>query len=477
MAIEQLSEPMRPVPAAGGSRARQLASMAIDAPRFLQRTAAEYGHVVRLKLGRGPVVLLTDPDATRAVLVDERAFPKGLGRGVAGGEPGDTPLRAVLGNGLLTSRGEHHRRQRRLIQPAFHHRRIASYADVMVAEATAMTAQWTDGAAVDLHGAFAAATLRVLTRTVFDVEVTGDDATMIRNAVNATMRGPGANVILVSFARRLGGRALAARREALADIDSVIDRLVAERRASSDDRQDVLSWLLAAREDGADAVDVGGAGSGAAGGGMTEQDIRDEVLTLLLAGHETSTNALSWAYHLLAEHPDVAAALHAELDAVLAGGRPPTVDDLPKLDYTRAVVDESMRLYPPAWMMVRHARDRARLADYDIEAGTTILLSPFIVHRDPQWWRDATTFDPTRWLTGPAGEYQATPQTRNAYFPFGGGPRMCIGNTFALMEIALVLAQTSRHWEMTPKPGHRVGMTPRVTLRPRGGMPMVVHAR
>ncbi|HZD98285.1 MAG TPA: cytochrome P450, partial [Micromonosporaceae bacterium] len=325
MAIEQLSGPTRQVPAARGSRARHLASMAIDAPRFLQRTAAENGHVVRLKLGRGPVVLLTDPDATRAVLVDERAFPKGLGRGVAGGEPGDTPLRAVLGNGLLTSRGEHHRRQRRLIQPAFHHRRIASYADVMVAEATAMTARWTDGAEVDLHGAFAATTLRVLTRTVFDVEVTGDDATMIRNAVNATMRGPGANVILVSFARRLGGRALAARREALADIDSVIDRLVAERRASSGDRQDVLSWLLAARDDDADAADIGRAGSGAAGGGMTEQDIRDEVLTLLLAGHETSTNALSWAYHLLAEHPNVAAALHAELDAVLADGRPPTV--------------------------------------------------------------------------------------------------------------------------------------------------------
>ncbi len=293
MAIEQVSESMRQVPAASGSRARQLASMAVDAPRFLQRTAARHGHVVQLKLGRGPVVLLTDPDATRAVLVDERAFPKGMGRGVAGGEPGDTPLRAVLGNGLLTSRGEHHRRQRRLIQPAFHHRRIASYADVMVAEAAAMTAAWSDGATVDLHGAFAAATLRVLTRTVFDVEVTGDDAAMIRNAVNATMRGPGANVILVSFARRLGGYALAARREALADIDSMINRLVAERRASADDRQDVLSWLLAARDDDT-------------GGGMTEQDIRDEVLTLLLAGHETSTNALSWAYHLLAEHPDVA---------------------------------------------------------------------------------------------------------------------------------------------------------------------------
>jgi pentalenene oxygenase len=238
------------------------------------------------------------------------------------GQPGDTPLRAVLGNGLLTSRGEHHKRQRRLIQPAFHHARIASYASVMADEAAAMTATWRDGKTVDLHAAFAATTLRVLTRTVFDVEVTGADAAMVRNAVNATMRGPGANIILVSFAKRFGGRALAARRAALGGIDAMITTLIADRRGSDVDRHDVLSWLLEARDD----VD---------GGGMTDQDVRDEVLTLLLAGHETSTNALSWAYHLLGERPDVADALHAEVDAVLDGGRLPTVDDLPKLSFTR----------------------------------------------------------------------------------------------------------------------------------------------
>jgi cytochrome P450 len=450
------------IPAAGAGRPAQLAAMALDAPRFLQRTAARHGHVVRLKLARGAVVLLTDPEATRAVLVDHRAFPKGMGRGMIG-EPGDTPLRAILGNGLLTSRGEHHRRQRRLIQPAFHHARIAAYASVMAAEAAAMTDGWHDGDTVDLHAAFAATTLRVLTRTVFDVAVTGADAATIRDAVNATMRGPGANVILVSFARRFGRRALEARRAALGDIDTIINKLIEERRLSGGERHDVLSWLLGAR----DEVD---------GGGMTDQDVRDEVLTLLLAGHETSTNALSWAYHLLAEWPGVATRLHAEVDAVLDGGRLPTVEDLARLPFTRAVVDESMRLYPPAWIMVRHAAADARLAGHDIAAGTTILMSAFVVHRDPALWRDATTFDPTRWLTAD-GDYAGVPETRHAYFPFGGGPRMCIGNTFALMEIAIVLAHTSRHWAMTPKPGHRVGMTPRVTLRPRGGMPMVVHAR
>ena len=451
-------------PVAAGSRARHLIGMAADAPRFLQRLAARHGPVVALRLGRGPVLLVTDPDATRAVLTDQHGFPKGHGAGVAGGRPGDTPLRAVLGNGLLTSRGEHHRRQRRLIQPAFHHRRIAAYGDVMADEAVATASGWRDGGTVDLHGAFAETTLRILTRTVFSVPVTGADAAMIRDTMNANMRGPGANIVLVAFSRRLGMRAAGLRRAAMGGIDDMVASLIDERRAAADPGEDVLSWLIAARDDETGAT-------------MTDSDLRDEMLTLLLAGHETTTNALCWTYHLLAGHPEVAARLHAELDEVLDGGRPPTVEDLPRLNFTRAVVDESMRLYPPAWVMVRHAAQPTTLAGRDVPAGTTILLSPYVVHRDPGLWRDAGTFDPGRWLTGPAGEYQPVPESRHAFFPFGGGPRMCIGNTFALMEIAMVLAATSRRWAMTPAPGHRVAMAPRVTLRPRGGMPMVVHAR
>jgi cytochrome P450 len=410
------------------------------------------------------VLLVTDPEATRTVLTDQHAFPKGHGAGVAGGQPGDTPLRAVLGNGLLTSRGEHHRRQRRLIQPAFHHRRIAAYGEAVADEAATMVAGWRDGERVDVHAAFAETTLRILTRTVFSVPVTGQDAAMIRDTMNANMRGLGANVVLVAFSRRLGRRAAGLRRAAMSGIDELIVRLVDERRAAADTGEDVLCWLIAARDDETGAT-------------MTDSDLRDEVLTLLLAGHETTTNALCWSYHLLAGHPAAAAALHAELDEVLDGGRAPTVDDLPRLNYTRAVADEAMRLYPPAWVMVRHAAQQATLAGRHVPAGTTILLSPYVVHRDPGLWRDAGTFDPTRWLTGPAGEYQPMPESRHAFFPFGGGPRMCIGNTFALMEIALVLATTSRRWAMTPAPGHRVAMAPRVTLRPRGGMPMVVRAR
>jgi cytochrome P450 len=449
------------IPRAAAPRAAQLFGMARSAPLFLRRQARAHGSVVELRLGRGPVVLVTDPAATRSVLVDERTFPKGPGHGMGTGT-GESPLRAVLGNGLLTSKGEHHKRQRRLIQPAFHHERIAGYAGVMAAEAGDAVAQWRDGEVVDVHAAFAEITLRILTRTIFSSDLSPSDGATVRDAMRATMRGPGANVILVAASRRFGERAMDARRKAMAGIEDLIDRLIAQRRAEGGG-EDVLSWLLAARDD-------------ETGQGMTERDLRDEVLTLLLAGHETSTNALSWAYYLLSGHPDAATALHAELDSVLAG-RLPVLDDLASLHYTRAVVDEAMRLYPPAWILLRHAAIEANVGEHALAAGTTILMSPYVTHRDPALWTDADRFRPERWLTGPDGDYSPTPPTRHAYFPFGGGPRMCIGNTFATMEIALVLAATSARWQLDLKPGHRVGMTPRVTLRPRGGMPMVPRSR
>ncbi len=449
-------------PVAPGGRARHMYGMATDAPRFLERQARAHGPFVQLRLGRGPVFLVTDPAATRAVLVDERAFPKGPGSGMGGGTGGESPLRAVLGNGLLTSKGEHHKRQRRLIQPAFHHERIASYASVMATETRRMVDGWREGEVVNVHAAFAETTLRILTRTVFASDLDPADAATVRAAVNSTMRGPGSNVILVALSKRLGARAMAARRDAMSGIDALISRLIADRRAAGAGN-DVLSWMLTARDDETGAT-------------MTDTDLRDEMLTLLLAGHETSTNALSWAYYLLSQHPEAATALHAELDDVLAG-RLPTVADLANLHVTRAVADESMRLYPPAWVLLRHAEADVVLAGHQVPAGATILMSPFVTHRDPSAWAHADAFEPARWLTGPGGAYNPAPPTRHAYFPFGGGPRMCIGNTFALMEIAIVLAATSQRWELELAPGHRVAMTPRVTLRPRGGMPMVPRRR
>jgi cytochrome P450 len=450
------------MPSATVPRLAQVLGMARNAPQFLRRQARAHGPFVALRLGRGSVVLVTDPAAARAVLVDERTFPKGPGRAVGGNEVGESPLKAVLGNGLLTSKGEHHKRQRRLIQPAFHHERIASYAGAMAGEASTMTAGWRDGDIVDVHAAFAETTLRILTRTIFSSELTDRETATVRDAMHATMHGPGANVILVTISKRLGRRAMESRREAMAGVEALISRLIDDRRAAASG-QDVLSWLLAAQD-------------AETGYSMSDRDLRDEVLTLLLAGHETSTNALSWAYYLLSQNPAAAAALHAEVDSVL-GDRLPTMDDLAKLHYTRAVADEAMRLFPPAWVLLRHTASEAAVGPHMVPAGTTILMSPFVTHRDPTLWTDAERFTPERWLTGPDGAYSPTPPTRHAYFPFGGGPRMCIGNTFALMEIALVLAATSARWQFDLKPGHRVGMTPRVTLRPRGGMPMIVRNR
>ena len=432
------------------SRAGQLFGMATGAPEFLARQARAHGPIVRLHLGRGNVFLVTDPATTRSILVDEHAFPKGPGAGMAGGEVGESPLKAVLGNGLLTSTGEHHKRQRRLIQPAFHHERIASYAEVMADESAAMTGAWTPDSTVDVHAAFAETTLRILTRTIFSSVLSDEETATVRAAMRSTMHGPGANIILVAVSRRFGKRAMAARRAALAGIDTLITRLIESRR-HEESGNDVLSWLLEARDE--------------SGSPMSDQDVRDELLTLLLAGHETSTNALSWAYYLLAQHPEVAAALHEEIDRVLAG-RLPTVEDLSQLHVTRAVADESMRLYPPAWILLRHTIAETTLAGFAVPAHATILMSPYVTHRDPGIWPDAATFRPNRWLDAD-GTYNPTPPTRHAYFPFGGGPRMCIGNTFALMEIALVLATTSSTWALARPDGREVRMTPRVTLRPR----------
>jgi cytochrome P450 len=450
----------RSAPMASERRVAQLLGMARCAPLFLERQARAYGPVVRLRLGRGPVFLVTDPAATRSILVDEHAYPKGPGAGMGGGAVGESPLKAVLGNGLLTSKGEHHRRQRRLIQPAFHHERISGYADVMAAESTAMLASWTPGTVVDVHAAFAETTLRILTRTIFSSILSDEETATVRTAMRSTMRGPGANVILVAVSRRLGKRALAARREALAGIDALITRLIESRR-DGEPGNDVLSWLLEARDSD--------------GSAMSDQDVRDELLTLLLAGHETSTNALSWAYYLLAGHPDVAESLYAELDRVL-DGRTPTVADLAHLHVTKAIADEAMRLYPPAWILLRHTETAGTLAGFDVPAHATILMSPYVTHRDPDIWADAATFRPSRWLT-PDGTHDPAPPVRHAYFPFGGGPRMCIGNTFAAMEIALVIATTSASWRLARPDGREVRMSPRVTLRPRGGMPMTVLAR
>jgi cytochrome P450 len=247
-------------------------------------------------------------------------------------------------------------------------------------------------------------------------------------------------------------------RRASERLDATIYRMIDVRRRSGEDRGDLLSMLLAARDDEGD------------GGGMTDRQLRDEALTLFLAGHETTANALAWTWHLLAHHPDAEARLHAELDAVLAG-RLPAADDLPRLPYTRAVLAESMRLYPPAWTIGREPLEEFEAGGYRIRAGSVVLVSPWITHRDPRWWTEPGRFDPERWTPEREAE-----QPRFAYFPFGGGPRKCIGEGFAWTEGILVLATLAQRWRLRHAPGTQVGRQPLITLRPTG-LEMVAEPR
>jgi len=413
-----------------------------DPLAFLERTHRRYGDVSHWRFGPRRVYLLAHPERVREVLVTQhRNFIKSKALQRA---------KVVLGEGLLTSEGEFHLRQRRLAQPAFHRERIAALGEQMVGFASEMAGEWRGGVEMDLPREMNRLTLAIAGKTLFgaDVQAEADEiGESLTHALEAFKRltnplAPILDRLPLPTTRRV--------HRARARLDQTIYRLIAQRRASGEDRGDLLSMLLAARDDEGD------------GGGMTDLQLRDEALTLFLAGHETTANALAWTWHLLATDRQVEEKLHAELGAVLAG-RAPTADDLPRLPYTRAVLAESMRLYPPAWTIGREPLEEFEAGGYRIRAGSIVLASPWIVHHDPRWWADAERFDPDRW--SPEREAQLP---RFAYFPFGGGPRKCIGEGFAWTEEILVLATLAQRWTLRHAPGATVGRQPLITLRPTG---------
>ncbi|MCK9874767.1 cytochrome P450 [Frankia sp. Ag45/Mut15] len=428
----------------------------------LTELAREHGPVVRVASWPVSAYLVAEPDAIADVLVSgHRAYGKGaVRRGPAGRRTVVQPLTLLLGEGLLTSAGDVHRRQRRLIQPLFHRQRIAGHAATFARIAERRAATWRDGQRLDVHAEMTEMTLAIVARTLFDVDLDSEVVDIVRTTIDLTMPAarraglPGFTAL-----ERLPLPASRARRDARAALDQAIHAMIAARRAAGATGDDLLSLLLAARDD-------------ETGAPMSDEQIRDEALTLLLAGHETTANALAWTFHLLGRDAAVRAALHAELDEVL-GERCPTMDDLTRLPCTNAVLAEAMRLYPPVWAMGRHLLADRDIAGYRLPAGSTLILSQWVVHRDERWWPRPEVFDPTRW-TGQSGQ---SGRPRFAYFPFGGGPRQCIGNTFALAEGALALAAISRHWSLAPVPGTDVVPVPQVTLRPAGGLPMTVHRR
>jgi cytochrome P450 len=415
---------------------------------FLPEAIHTYGDVIGLRFLKFRIYFLNHPDMIEDLLVTQaRKFEKGR------------VLKAnkrLFGKGLLTSEGDFWLRQRRLAQPAFHRARINSYAEEMVQYAERLVETWKNGEQRDIHVEMMGLTLQIVGKTLFGVEVTGEvqevghalEALMELNSdFRRLMLVPGWMPTLTNIRAELAIRRL----------DKIIYKIIRERRASGEDRGDLLSMLLRSQDED--------------GSHMTDTQLRDEALTIFLAGHETTAVTLSWTWWLLAQHPEVEAKLHAELDLVL-NGRTPTLEDLPSLRYTDRVITESMRLYPPAWGMARVAVEDTEIAGYKIRKGSGVTVSQWAVHRDPRWFDAPLEFRPEGW----EGDL-AKRLPRFAYFPFGGGPRQCIGNTFALMETALVLATIAQHYRFNLVPEHAVVPIASITLRPRYGIKVVLDKR
>ncbi len=411
---------------------------------FYMRCAREHGDIVSVRVLNRRVALVSHPDGIEEVLATKnRQFVKNFAQRM---------LVPWLGNGLLLSEGDFWLRQRRLMQPAFHRERVAGYADTMVALTRRLLDSWRDGDTRDIHEEMTRLTLSIAARTLFDADI-DDHASDISQALLLLMHDFN-NRFRSLLAAPLWVPTPSNRRtrRGIVRLREVMDRIIAERRRSPGDRGDLLSILLQARDEEGD------------GGRMTDDQLRDEVMTLLLAGHDTTANALSWTWYLLATHPAVAERLAAEVRTVL-GDRPPTAADLPALPFTERVVWESLRLYPPVYGFGREAVQDTAVMGYRIPKDWNVIMCQWVVHRDPRFFPDPERFDPDRWADGLA---QTLP--RYAYFPFGGGPRLCIGNNFALLEAVLVLATLAQGYEFTVDPERPVELLPAVTLRPRAGI-------
>jgi cytochrome P450 len=435
-----------------GPRGYPLIGNALDILRssfdFPVRCMQEYGDIIRLRFGRLTFYLIANPDMIEQVLRrDHRNFIK---------DRGTRLLSQFLGQGLLTSEGETWRRQRRLAQPAFALDQIQKYAVVMSAFTERMLRDWQPGQTRDLHADMNRLTMEIAAQVFLGVSVE-EQAGRVGEAMTAIMEFFASWPALVPWLQWLPTRINRRYRQGVWQIDAVMFETIARRRAGGPGGEDLLSRLLEATDED--------------GTKMTDRQLRDELVTLFLAGHETTALALSFCFYLLAQHPQVERRLMAELADVLQG-RPPTAADVPHLRYTEAVLKEAMRLYPPAPAVGREAICDCEVGGYFVPKGTQVSLVQWLAHRDPRWFDDPETFRPERWDNDLARRLP-----RGAYFPFGDGPRICIGYQFAMMEATLVLATVAQHYRLELAPGYTLELMPSVTLRPKQGVSMIVRPR
>ncbi|HEY9126332.1 MAG TPA: cytochrome P450 [Acidobacteriaceae bacterium] len=426
-----------------------------------------YGRAAHYRLLWHHIILLNDPSDIREVLVDKaRFFIK---------ERTQKRMKMLLGEGLITSDGEIHRRHRAIAAPAFHRQRIHAYAATIVEHAEAMRRQWRPMQSFDIAAAMMRLSLQITARTLFDTEVTpeietiNDESNAVMDIYNDLMQTPNAELL---FRWRIPLPVLNRFRRSRNRLDAVVGRMIAQRQAAFTQAQrenkpigsDLLSMLIAAHDDTPEAAVT-------APKTLNREELRDEVMTIFLAGYETVANALAWTWLLLAQNPIAETRLQSEIKLVL-DNRLPTLEDLPKLPYAEAVIAESMRLYPPAWAMGRQATEDVEIGPYRFPKNSFLFFSQYIVQRDSRYFPDPTAFKPERFL----GSHKAD-RPRFCYFPFGGGGRQCIGESFAWMEATLVLVTIAQQWRFTLTPNQKIELQPKITLRPKNGIQVLPHTR
>jgi len=418
---------------------------------FLMHMRKTYGEIAFFKLGKRKMYMVSNPEIIKDVLVtSNNNFTKSRALMRA---------KMVVGEGLLTSESDFHLKQRRMIQPVFLQKRISKYASIMSEHSLRISEKWIDGQVLDMHKEMMKLTFSIVVKTLFnsDIEKNPDE---IGDALTAVMKQFTRLVFPFSeYLDKLPLPGIKKCNDALEKLDNTIYDFIEERRNKGDSYDDLLSLLLSVRSEDSDKI------------GMSNQQIRDEAITLFIAGQETTANSLSWSLYLISQHPEVEMKLYAEISSVL-DSRLPNMEDYKNLAYTKMVFTESMRLYPPAWTVVRRAISDYELKDYIVPSGADIFMSQYVIHRDPKYYSDPLKFKPERWEND---FMKSIPKF--AYFPFGGGPRLCIGEGFAWMEGILVLATILSRWKMKLIQSQAVKPDPLITLRPKNGLKMMLEKR
>ncbi len=432
---------------------KHLMALQHDPIRWFTQLTQQHGDFVHLRLGPTDLFLINHPDLVEEVLVKKpRYFSKGRAM---------RKMMHVLGEGLLTSEGAVHRRQRRLSQPAFHRERVNSYAEMMIGCALKTRAQWENqplDELLDVNSSMKHLTMAVVGKTMLSIDMEGENADL--GAVMTDLMDAFNWLVLPGFGllEQLPVPKMKRSRTARARLNSMIYRLIAERRKDTEDRGDLLSMLLLTEDED--------------GGMMSDLQVRDEAMTIFIAGHESQTNALNWVWFLLSQHPEVEAKVHEELDRVLEG-RAPTSADYFNLTYTKMVFQETLRMYAPVWTMGRRATSDVHIGGYLVPKGSAVMMSPYVLGRDARFYNHPNIFDPERWR-GDA----ALSRPKYAYFPFGAGPRLCIGEAFAWMEGVLLVATLAQKFRLKlPKDHPPVEPHPVVTVGPRHGLKMILERR